>query len=130
MAHQVDGVLGRGVDSTTRGTARHGSIRRRAALPHDAYDIALCLGRELHFVDDAAQQLLHVPVGRRRRGPDGCEVGAQSSHSAELVGAQFVRAQLCSLRLGAHRFELVEARIPPSLPGGARRISPSLDAQV
>ena len=76
-----------GADRGLRLGERDGELGDRAAFPADRDRRAALspVGIDRHFLDQAAQQLLAVAVGGRRRGPDAAEVGAERQQPLALV---------------------------------------------
>ena len=85
-ADQRDRVLV-GTDRGLRLGECDGELGDRAAFPADRELRAalLTLEGDDHFLDQAAQQLLAVPVGRCGRGPHAADVGAERQQPLALA---------------------------------------------
>ena len=83
-----------GADRRLVAGERDGELGDRAAAPADRQRRAALLARDVedHLLDQAAQQLLAVAVGGRRRGPHAAEVGAKPEQLLALGRGERARA--------------------------------------
>ena len=120
-ADQHDGVLV-GADRGLRFGERDRELGDRAAFPSDGEQRAalFALEGDDHFLDQAAEQLLAVPVSGRGRGPHAADVGAERQQPLALLRCERARLLLFAQReLGLCLAELAECVLPVS-PQAAR----------
>ena len=122
-----------GADRRLVARERDGELGERAAAPsHDQRRAAL-LARDVedHLLDQAAQKLLAVAVGGRRRGPHAAEVGAEPEQLLALGRGERAGALVLAKReLGLGGGERCERLLPIALQAAGDEAVLGLDSAV
>ena len=104
-----------GADARLVTRQRNDELGDRAATPAQGDRRAVLLADHVEddFLDQRAQQLFAVPVGRRRRGPNTPKVGAEREQSFALGRGEGARALvLAQLKLGLRGVKRGERVLP------------------